>query len=159
MSKMTVTYNPDEIERLCETVRRIASIKRAPCPDCSCWSCADCHCSLEHARRDREIAMADQLEAARAEIDRLAERQQAHLQLVAKLARETPYPAELDECRSARAKLIAEVGTLRARIAELESTIASMAPVVAAAEVQRDRNDDDTDGVFSAVDAYRAGKP
>lgn len=48
---------------------------------------------------------------------RLQVRQQELLALIAKLTRETPYPAELDECRSARAALIAEVGTLRARLA------------------------------------------
>jgi len=38
--------------------------------------------------------------------------------LIVKISRETPYPAELDECRSARRALIAEVGTLRAQLAE-----------------------------------------
>jgi hypothetical protein len=42
------------------------------------------------------------------------------LALVDKVSRETPYPADLDECKSARAALIAEVGTLKARIIELE---------------------------------------
>lgn len=51
------------------------------------------------------------------EVERLRTRQQELLALVAKLTRETPYPAELDECRSARAALIAEVGTLRAALA------------------------------------------
>lgn len=65
---MTAQYNPAEVERLIGVVRRIASAERRPCSDCSCYACADCHCSLEHARRDRELAMSDQLEAARDEV-------------------------------------------------------------------------------------------
>jgi hypothetical protein len=45
------------------------------------------------------------------------------LALVDKVSRETPYPADLDECKSARAALIAEVGTLKARVIELESML------------------------------------
>lgn len=42
-----------------------------------------------------------------------------HMALV-KVTRETPYPEELDECRSARAALIAEIGTLRAKVVGLQ---------------------------------------
>jgi hypothetical protein len=38
------------------------------------------------------------------------------LELVAKLSRETPYPDEFDDLEARVAKLIAEVGTLRARL-------------------------------------------
>ncbi len=71
--------------------------------------------------RNNQRAMADQLEASLSRITALETRQQELLELAAKLTRETPYPAELDECRSARRALIAEVGTLRARRAELEA--------------------------------------
>jgi uncharacterized coiled-coil DUF342 family protein len=60
---------------------------------------------------------------AEAEVERLTTRRDELLALVRKLTRETPYPAELDECRSARAALIAEVGTLRANAAEREITL------------------------------------
>lgn len=59
-----------------------------------------------------------QRDEARADAERLKSRQQDHLALIAKITRETPYPAELEECRSARRALIAEVGTLRATLAE-----------------------------------------
>lgn len=75
---------------------------------------AEDHETLPEAAR-RVIAERD---AARVEVVTLTERRDSLLQLVARLTRETPYPAELDECRSARSALIAEVGTLRAQIAE-----------------------------------------
>lgn len=68
------------------------------------------------------------LERCDAEIDRLRSenaqliaRRDELLALVAKISRETPYPAELDECRSARSALIAEVGTLRSTCAEVSA--------------------------------------
>lgn len=68
---------------------------------------------------------AERLEDALSENDRLRAENQALLDrrsellaLVARITRETPYPAELDECRASRAALIAEIGTLRARLKE-----------------------------------------
>ncbi len=46
----------------------------------------------------------------------LVEAQDRHLSLIAHLSRSTPYEGELTECRSARAALIAEVGTLRSTV-------------------------------------------
>ena len=69
--------------------------------------------------------LAAQLRAAMAEIERLESRQQDHLRLIAKITRETPYPAELDECRSARRALIAEVGTLRSERERLHAEVAA----------------------------------
>jgi hypothetical protein len=104
-------------------------------------------------------ALADQLEAAAAEVGRLAARRDELLALAAKLTRETPYPAELEECRSARRALIAEVGTLRATTADLDqqrtgagealvvvtaalaaarAEVANMRPVVEAAAASED---------------------
>ena len=71
---------------------------------------------------DAAAQLATQLEAALARISALETRQQL-LELAAKLTRETPYPAELDECRAARSALIAEVGTLRATHAETQLSI------------------------------------
>lgn len=65
---MTTTYDPELIDRLVPILRRDA--RPAPlCPDCACSSCADCHCSMDHAQRDRARDAADQLEAARREVD------------------------------------------------------------------------------------------
>lgn len=73
-------------------------------------------------RVTRELAGAV-VEPSEAEVATLTERRDALLRLVAKLTRETPYPAELDECRSARSALIAEVGTLRAKCEDLRSQL------------------------------------
>lgn len=67
----------------------------------------------------------ESLTAERSENERLRGRQKELLALIAKLTRETPYPAELDECRSARSALIAEVGTLRAKVSEFEDVLAA----------------------------------
>lgn len=58
---------------------------------------------------------------------KLVERRDELLKLVAKVSSETPYPADLDECKSARRALMAEVGTLRARVVELESMLPAQA--------------------------------
>ncbi len=87
---------------------------------------ATTHVEDELGRKDDQRFIAGARAAVPAlldEVDRLESRQQEHLQLIAKLTRETPYPDECDECRSARRALVAEVGTLRARIAELETAL------------------------------------
>lgn len=112
-----------------------------------------------------------------AEVARLTARRDELLKLVAKLTRETPYPAELDECRAARAALIAEVGTLRAEATErraamdqLEDERDRMRPVVEAAEwvhggrysTKTSLTRDDRrlfDRVNERVDAYREKEP
>jgi hypothetical protein len=48
------------------------------------------------------------------------------LELVAKLTQETPYSEELDECRSVRSALIAEVGTLRSEVRMLQNVISEL---------------------------------
>jgi hypothetical protein len=60
-----------------------------------------------------------------AERDALKLRQTELLELIAKLTRETPYPAELDECRSARAAL-----TLRSAERNLRAEIETMKELV-----------------------------
>lgn len=69
--------------------------------------------TAELARFSAEIDEAHQVAAA------LVVRRDELLALIAKLTRETPYPAEANEYRSQRAALIAEVGTLRSELAEL----------------------------------------
>lgn len=56
------------------------------------------------------------------QIDALLTRQQELLGLVAKLSRETPYADEVKGWEDQRRAMIAEIGTLRARVAELEQT-------------------------------------
>ena len=57
---------------------------------------------------------------------KLQTRQAELLQTIVKITRETPYPAELDECRSNRAALIAEVGTLKAKLVESHEAAAEL---------------------------------
>jgi hypothetical protein len=54
-----------------------------------------------------------------AEIARLRERVDALLVTIVKVTNETPYPEELKGWESQRRAMIAEIGTLRARITEL----------------------------------------
>jgi hypothetical protein len=95
--------------------------------------------------------MADQLEAARARIAALETRQQDHLALITKLTRETPYPAELDECRSARRALIAEVGTLRAAHAQTQQQLADCGFRIEALKLSIAEHADDVLGAHPAA--------
>lgn len=71
----------------------------------------------------REHELASHLHQALTDRDVLIGRRDELLALCAKLSRETPYASELEECRSARAALIAEVGTLRAELAEMREKL------------------------------------
>lgn len=64
----------------------------------------------------------DDLQEARATEQALRVRQQELLQAIVKLTNELPYPDEVKVWTEQRAKLIAEIGTLRSRVAELEAT-------------------------------------
>lgn len=91
---------------------------------------------LVRAMAEASDVLEDERDEARSERDALVVRRDALLDLVAKLTRETPYPAELDECRAARAKLIAEVGTLRAERVERERIFADRVAGLEAAIAQ-----------------------
>jgi len=56
----------------------------------------------------------------RADIARLLARQQELLQTLVKLTQTTPFPDEFKDWESQRAKFVAEIGTLRAQVADLE---------------------------------------
>lgn len=95
---MGAQYNPAEATRLIAEARHVASQR------------ADIN-----LMRKSMHAMADQLEAARARVAEL-------LQSMVKLTNELPYPDEVMGWIEQRAKLVAECGTLRARVAEVEAT-------------------------------------
>lgn len=76
------------------------------------------HVATESLRGVRCQVCVAELEAER---DALLLRRDELLALVARVSRETPLPGEADELRRQVAALVAEVGTLRARIAELEA--------------------------------------
>jgi len=59
-----------------------------------------------------------ELKQLRSEVMTLREARERYLALIAKMTRETPYPDELEECRSSQRALIAEIGTLRSQLAE-----------------------------------------
>lgn len=93
-----------------------------------------CGCEAEphtcESDADRRIA---ELEA---ENERLRGRRDELLALVARISQETPLPAELEGWEGQRASLIAEVGTLRARVAELEASTAADYEAVNEAEME-----------------------
>lgn len=57
-------FDPALSQRLVADLRRRTSTEHGPCPKCQCCECADCDCALLHAERDRNLRIADQLEAA-----------------------------------------------------------------------------------------------
>lgn len=66
---------------------------------------------------------ADERRGFNAKVVALETRQQELLDLVARLSQSTPLASELEGWESARRALVAEVGTLRARVAELERKV------------------------------------
>lgn len=85
-------------------------------------------CEAELAKsREQEAQTCSVLDGFVGDVEKLTKRRDELLELCAKLTRETPYPADLDECRSARAALIAEVGTLRRTVLGLEEKVAEQA--------------------------------
>lgn len=76
--------------------------------------------------RDCELlATADLLEDLLADNDQLRARQQELLQTCVRLTNEVPFPDEIKDWTSQRAKLIAEIGTLRAENQELRESTSS----------------------------------
>lgn len=65
-------------------------------------------------------ALEDLNEIATRRITELEQRHQEHLKLIVKLTNETPFVDEIEGWKSQRASMIAEIGTLKARIAELD---------------------------------------
>jgi hypothetical protein len=66
------------------------------------------------------VVMLDGVPRLLAEVERLRARQQVHLAQIASLSQSAPLPEELQGWESARAALVAEVGTLRAQVAEAD---------------------------------------
>lgn len=71
-------------------------------------------------RRAAIIRIARRHRLLRAEVVNLTARRDALLRLVANISQSTPLPDELQGWEGQRAALLAEVGTLRSRVAELE---------------------------------------
>ncbi len=94
--------------------------------------------ALEHAAsHGSEIAARAGCHRLLDYVAELIETQDRHLSLIAHLSRSTPFDGELAECRSARAALISEVGTLRAtvegikrRVRDLENSAIASASVL-----------------------------
>lgn len=61
---------------------------------------------------------------ARDEVNKLRTRQQELLSLVANISQSTPLDSEVSEALAQRGALLSEVGTLRARVTELEAQLA-----------------------------------
>lgn len=72
---------------------------------------------IEHKKMQAEVS------ALRAEVERLESRQQVHLQQIAKLSQSTPLAEELTGWEGQRAKMMAEIGTLRGELARLRAPV------------------------------------
>ncbi len=72
-------------------------------------------------RHNEEAPVRQENRQLKAEIQRLNVRQDELLQTIRKLSATVPFQDEVDNWQSQRASMIAEIGTLRARIKELES--------------------------------------
>ncbi len=68
--------------------------------------------------RERD-QLAETCRSQRVQIDALETRQQELLALTVRLTNETPFPEEANGWIETRAKMMAEIGSLRARLAEL----------------------------------------
>jgi chromosome segregation ATPase len=112
------------------------------------WPAAICTtCEHEVSVGCRRHFVAD-LAAERARVADLEKRRDELLDALVRLSRETPYPDEVQGWQGQRAALMAEVGTLRARVAELEERIKWLASERDAAESRR----------MEAADVFLAGQ-
>ncbi len=85
--------------------------------DTDCYACASMYgLSRPTAAEIRASGVVD----AAARIAVLEQRQQELLALILRLTNETPFPDEVKDWVAQRAALVAQVGSLRARVAELE---------------------------------------
>jgi chromosome segregation ATPase len=78
---------------------------------------------LEMEARCAKIQVADRgasFEAANARITYLEQRQAEHLALIARISQETPLVDEVAGWQAQRSAMIAELGTMRARVLEIE---------------------------------------
>jgi hypothetical protein len=66
------------------------------------------------------VLLIPRLRAAESRVAGLEARQQELLQTIVRLTNETPFPDEIKGWEAQRAAMVAEVGSLRARVAELE---------------------------------------
>jgi hypothetical protein len=88
------------------------------------------------------------------EVARLNERHEAHLRLIASISQPTPLPSELEGWEGQRAALVAEVGALRSRVAELEASMLADIEAVCEAESETVRIGADLDARDRSIDAF-----
>lgn len=164
-----MTYNPELIERLVREARAVATLLDADTPTCSCTGWYDTPHGEHEMRCAREIhltavrravydakftAMADQLEAARREIERLMD-DNHRLNGVADRERESADRfAALWHC---------DVETVERQRDAALAIAKNIRSVVEAAERWRDFRPGDsipefTESLTYAIDAYRAAK-
>lgn len=134
-----VKYDAELCERLIEVLRRDGAPGKRSCPDCACYSCADCHCSLDHAQRDRCRDAADQLAALTAAVENLRGMAKATQALQLAESRsivewERGYEALREELGSANDAVL----TAGSRITELESRLATAHDMIRHLEQERD---------------------
>lgn len=80
------------------------------------------HAAEAQQRHNEEIARVQvQRDEARQEVERLTARQQELLATIVRISQETPLVEEVKEALEQRGKLLAEIGTLKAMVAELRA--------------------------------------
>lgn len=120
---MIAQHNPDEIARLIAEARErkewdMQAHNEGRTTAADGYESADYVDGWNDALDAVAAPMADQLEAAQAEIARLRTRQAELLQTIVRVTNETPFPDEVKGWTEQRAKLVAEVGTLRSQLIE-----------------------------------------
>lgn len=75
------------------------------------------------AHSERCVELAEQVSDLEQQNVALTERQQTHLRMIANLSQSTPLAEELQGWEGQRAALIAEIGTLRAKLVEAERRV------------------------------------
>lgn len=80
------------------------------------------------------LALVGELDRLRSEVAMKQERIDMLLEAIVRITRETPYPEEVEQNRGRVARLIAEVGTLKAHIAELTPRLPGRMTAAALAE-------------------------
>jgi hypothetical protein len=104
---------------------------------------------IAHAREDVPAlcARVRELEARRDEL----------LATLARVSRETPYPDELKGWESQRSAMVAEVGTLKARVRELEAALVEAREATASVHTRLGVVVDERDAAIARFDALKGG--
>lgn len=88
----------------------------------------------------------------RKQIEKLEARQQELLATIVRLTNETPFPDEIKGWEFQRAKMLTEIGTLRSRVAELDTALSVANVVAGEAALVLDQQDRDLARIREALE-------